>query len=225
MCNLYSFRKAAAETRSLLDYLEQPDFPPREVITPGSPIAIVRSEKGVRHFALVRWGFVPSWVKEIQPGKPLINARAETILEKASFRNAIRRRRCLIPADGFYEWKGDMPGRKVPHFIHKPDDGLFAFAGIWEHWAGANGSELESAAIITTEPNREIAEIYTRMPVIIEPADYSHWLDVINVDGPEAAHLLRPAPDGTFVAEPTTALQRKPAPPRHVSSKQQMNLF
>jgi putative SOS response-associated peptidase YedK len=225
MCSLYSFRKSAAETRSLLDYLEQPDFPPREVITPGSPIAIVRDESGARHFALVRWGFVPSWAKEIQPGKPLVNARAETILEKATFRNAIRRRRCLVPADGFYEWKGDVLGRKVPHFIHKRDHSLFAFAGIWEHWVGPDGSELESAAIITTEPNKEMAEIHTRMPVILESSDHARWLDVANIDAKDIVQLLRPAPDGTLTAEPTVALQRKPSTPKPTLPKPQMDLF
>ena len=116
-----------------------------------------------------------------------------------------------------------MPGRKVPHFIHRPDHSLFAFAGIWEHWLGADGSELESAAIITTEPNREMAEIHTRMPVILASEDFARWLDVANVEGEEAATLLKPAPDGTLVAEPTTALQRKPAPPRPPSH--QMDLF
>ena len=112
MCGLYSFRKSAEETRSLLHYLEELEFPPRAYVAPQSPIAIVREENNERHFALVRWGFIPSWVKEIKPGKPLINARSETVLEKPSFRNAVRRRRCLIPADGYYEWMGDVPGKK-----------------------------------------------------------------------------------------------------------------
>jgi putative SOS response-associated peptidase YedK len=112
MCGLYSFRKSAEETRSLLQYLEELEFPPRTYVAPQSPIAIVREENNERHFALVRWGFIPSWVKEIKPGKPLINARSETLQEKPSFRNAVRRRRCLIPADGYYEWLGDVPGRK-----------------------------------------------------------------------------------------------------------------
>ena len=150
MCGLYSFRRSPEETRTLFNYLERPDFPPRQYVTPGGPMAIVRQNHSGRHFGLVRWGFVPSWAKEVQPGKPLINARSETILEKPSFRNAIRRRRCLIPADGFYEWEGDVPGKKRPYFIHRPDHGLMAFAGIWEHWLGPDGSELETAAIITT---------------------------------------------------------------------------
>ncbi len=129
MCNLYSFRKSPEEVKALFDYPEQPNFPPRDVVAPGQPIAIVKGEKANRHFALVRWGFVPSWTKEMKAGKPLTNARSETVFEKPSFRHAIRRRRCLIPADGFYEWKGDVPGRKQPFHIIGPDNGLLASAG------------------------------------------------------------------------------------------------
>jgi putative SOS response-associated peptidase YedK len=190
-------------------------------VAPQSPIAIVREENNVRHFALVRWGFIPSWVKEIKPGKPLINARSETLLEKPSFRNAVRRRRCLIPADGYYEWLGDVPGKKIPYFIHCPDHGLFAFAGLWEHWLGADGSELETAAIITTEPNAVIAQIYTRMPAIIQPENYAQWLDVRNVEADAAVQFLKPAPDDYFVFEPTVIARNAPPP----KPKAQLSLF
>ena len=153
MCSLYSFRKSVDETRALLKYLDHPQFPPRNLIHPASLIGIVRSGlDSQRHFALVRWGFIPSWVKEVR-AQPLINARSETVYEKPSFKNAIRRRRCLIPADGFYEWQDVGEKRKQAWFIHRPDDALFAFGGIWEHWMGADGSELESAAILTTTAN------------------------------------------------------------------------
>ncbi len=168
MCSLFSFRRPAEEARNLFNYLDQPSFPPRDYVTPGSPLAIVR--KGLdlqRHFALVRWGFVPGWAKEILPGRPLINARSETVYEKASFKNAIRRRRCLIPADGFYEWQGDVPGKKQAWFIHQPSEELFAFGGIWEHWMCSDGSELETAAMLTAEPNALIATIHDRCPVVI----------------------------------------------------------
>ena len=221
MCGLYSFRKSADEARLLLEYLETPEFPPRTYVAPLSPMAIVRSENNERHFTLVRWGLIPSWVKEIRPGKPIINARSETILEKPSFRNAIRRRRCLIPADGFYEWLGDVPGKKIPYFIHRPDHGLFAFAGLWEHWLGADGSELETAAIITTASNEVITQINERMPVVVHPQDFARWLDVANVDAEEAVQLLKPAPDDYFVFEPTV-IARSPPPPK---PKAQLTLF
>jgi len=208
MCGLYSFRKSPEETRSLFDYLETPAFPPRRYVAPGSPIAIVRQAESARHFALVRWGFVPAWAKEVKPGKPLINARGETVADKPSFRNAFKRRRCLIPADGFYEWQGDVPGQKQAYFIRRPDDGLFAFAGLWEHWMGPDGSELETGLIITTDPNRPVAAIHDRMPVVIMPEDFDTWLG----GEPRIAQgLIRPAPDDYFIAEPTRI--ERTAPP------------
>lgn len=209
MCGLYSFRKSAEETRSLFDYMEHPEFPPRSYVTPQSPIAIVRMEQGARHFALVRWGFIPSWVKEVKPGKPLINARGETVADKPSFRNAFTRRRCLIPADGFYEWQGDVPGKKQPWFIHRPDNSLFAFGGLWEHWMGPDGSELETGIIITTTPNAEVARIHNRSPVVIAPENYQTWLAG---DPDEAAQLIRQAPDGFWALEKTTIARTAPPP-------------
>ncbi|MFT3671079.1 SOS response-associated peptidase [Aestuariivirga sp.] len=212
MCGLYSFRRSPEETRTLFNYLEEPDFPPRQYVTPGGPMAIVRQGRANRHFALVRWGFVPAWAKEVAPGKPLINARSETVLEKPTFRNAIRRRRCLIPADGFYEWEGDIPGKKKPYFIHRPDHGLMAFAGIWEHWLGADGSELETAAIITTEANALVATIHTRSPVVIRPEDFALWLDCTDEDAEKIVPLLKPAADDYFEMEPTVIARNAPPP-------------
>lgn len=190
-------------------------------MAPQSPIGIVREQNNERHFALVRWGFIPSWVKEIKPGKPLINARSETLLEKPSFRNAVRRRRCLIPADGYYEWLGDVPGKKIPYFFHRPDHGLFAFAGLWEHWLGADGSELETAAIITTEPNPVVAQIHDRMPAVIQPENYAMWLDARNVSAEAAVQFLKPAPNDYFVFEPTVIIRNAPSP----RPKAQLSLF
>jgi putative SOS response-associated peptidase YedK len=215
MCGLYSFRKSIDESRALFKFLDGHVFPPRQHVTPGSPIAIVRrAHNNTREFALVRWGFLPSWVKEPQPGKPLINARVETVFEKPSFRNAIRRRRCLIPTDGFYEWQGDVPGKKRAYFIHRPDDSLFAFAGIWEHWIGADGSELESVAMLTTEPNLPVATIHDRSPVVIHPENFERWLDVTE----EKVQDLLKAPDDDYWVMVPTIIERnapspKPAPP------------
>jgi putative SOS response-associated peptidase YedK len=227
MCGLYSFRKPAEEARALFQFLEELSFPPRQYVTPGSPIGIVRNgHDGQRHFELVRWGFVPSWAKEIQP-RPLINARSETVFEKPSFKNAIKRRRCLIPADGFYEWEGDVPGKKRPYFIHRPDHSLFAFAGIWEHWQSADGSELETAAMLTTDPNNLIATIHDRSPVVIQPQDYARWLDGAEED---VKKLLVPPLDDFFEMEPTiihrNAPPTKPTPPKPATPQTgQMNLI
>jgi putative SOS response-associated peptidase YedK len=215
------------EVRNLFNYVEQPDFPSRQHVAPSQPIAIVRQSGETRHFALVRWGFVPSWAKEILPGKPLINARSETITEKPSFRNAIRRRRCLIPADGFYEWEGDVPGKKKPYYIQRHDRGLMAFAGIWEHWMGRDGSELETAAIITTEANALVATIHPRSPVVIQPADFATWLDCRDENLRDVAPLMRPAEDDFFVMAATVVprggVAAKPVPPKPDNG--QMGLF
>jgi putative SOS response-associated peptidase YedK len=193
----------------LFDYLEQADFPPRQHVTPNSPMAIVRMEQGKRHFALVRWGFIPSWTKEIKPGKPLINARGETVAEKPSFRNAFKRRRCLIPADGFYEWQGDIPGKKQAWFIERRDKGLMAFAGLWEHWMGSDGSELETGVIITTDANPQVGTFHPRSPVVIEPEDFETWLAG---DVEDALKLIHPAPDEYWTLDKTVVTRNAPPP-------------
>ncbi len=224
MCSLYSFRKSADETRALLKYLEQPVFPPREHVHPASPIAVVRARPdGARHFGLVRWGFVPHWAKEIAP-QPLLNARSETVYQKASFKNAIRRRRCLIPADGFYEWQDIGEKRKQAWFIHRPDDELFAFGGIWEHWLGADGSELETAAILTTTSNALITNIHDRTPLVIQPGHYERWLS----PDEQVQDLLVAAPDDFWVmGKVESPRARKPKPPSDAlePGKQQMDLL
>ena len=220
MCGLYSLAKSPRETKAWFKYQEDEDFPPRAHVAPGQPIGVVRMEHGARHFALVRWGFIPSWVKEVKPGKPLINARGETVMEKPYFRNAMRRRRCLVPADGYYEWSG-AEGRKVPFFVQAADKGLFALAGLWEHWMGTDGSELETAVLMTIAPNAELATIHDRMPVIIAPEDYETWL---TGEVEDAARLIRPAPDGSFVMEPTT-IGRAAAPKPPPKKPDQMTLF
>jgi putative SOS response-associated peptidase YedK len=211
MCGLYSFKRSAEEVRSLFGYAERAEFPPRDYVAPGGPIGIVRTIDSTRHFALVRWGFVPSWASDIKPGKPLINARAESVLEKPTFRNAMSRRRCLIPADGFYQWKGDVPGRKQAYYVHRPDHELFALAGLWELWTGADGSEIETAAVITTRPTASLSEIHDRMPAIIMPEDFTRWLDTANHSASDAAKLLVPPYDDYFSAEPVE-LRRSASP-------------
>lgn len=212
MCGLYSLTKSPRETRALFHYADEPDFPPRAHVAPGQPIAIVRMENGERRFALVRWGFIPAWVKEVKPGKPMINARGETVLERPSFRNAMRRRRCLVPACGYYEWSG-AEGRKTPYHVQRRDKGLFALAGLWEHWMGPDGSELETAILMTIHPNAELSAIHDRMPVIIAAEDHETWLT--GAPG-EAARLIRPAPDDSFELAPTV-IGRAPAKPDQLS--------
>lgn len=173
-------------------YAEMPNFPPRYNIAPTQPIAIVRLVDGKRQFALVRWGFIPSWVKDPKTVSLMFNARSETAAEKPAYRNAMKRRRCLVPADGFYEWKRDGE-RKRPHFIRRKDAKPLAFAGLWENWTGPNGEELETAAIVTTAANDTLKPLHDRMPVVVPPDAFDLWLNP-NADPQIAASLMIPAP-------------------------------
>ncbi len=192
MCGRYVITSAPEAIRRLFGYVDQPNFPPRYNVAPTQPIPIVRIDEGRRRFALVRWGLLPSWVKDPGAFTLLINARGETANEKPAFRNAMKRRRCLIPADGFYEWKRDGAVKR-PYFVHLKGGGPFAFAGLWEVWTGPDGEEMESAAIVTTQASRSIAHIHDRMPVILEPEACDLWLDCANVDARTAATLIAPA--------------------------------
>jgi len=200
MCGRYLITSPPDAVREFGHYDERPNFPPRYNIAPTQPVPIVRIQDGERHFALVRWGLVPSWAKEVG-SSPLINARSETVFSKPSFRNAARRRRCLFPADGFYEWRRDGKSRK-PFLIRRRDGGLFAMAGIWEYWMTPEGSELESAAIITTDANATLAPVHHRMPVILDEADFDRWLSASETEAKDLEGLLRPAPDDLLEAVP-----------------------
>ena len=148
---------------------------PHYNIAPSQMIPVVREVERGRELALVRWGLIPSWAKDASIGMKLINARGETVGEKPAFRSAYRQRRCLIPADAFYEWK-PIAGRKQPYCIRLRDAGPFGMAGLWEHWKAPDGKTVESCTIITVEANTLIAELHDRMPLIVAPADYDVWL-------------------------------------------------
>lgn len=208
MCGRYLLIANPDAIRRLFGYAGRPNFPPRYNIAPTQPVPIVRLEAGQRRFALVRWGLIPAWVKDPKAMPLLINARAETVLEKPAFRNAMRRRRCLFPADGFYEWK-QQDGSKLPYAIRPKSSAPVAFAGLWETWTGPNGEEVDTAAIVTTSANATLAPIHHRMPVILMPDAFDNWLDCAHVDAPDAAELLVPAPDELFAAhEISTAVNR-----------------
>jgi putative SOS response-associated peptidase YedK len=199
MCGRYTLTSAPEVIRALFRFEEQPNFPPRYNIAPTQPIAIVRLNEGKRQFALVRWGLLPSWVKDPKTFTLLINARGESASDKPAFRNAMKRRRCLIPADGFYEWKA-VAGRKQPFYVRAKSGKPFAFAGLWETWMGPNGEELETAAIVTTRANRTLAAIHERMPVVVPPEAFDLWLNCAEVDGKTAEALIQPAPENLLEA-------------------------
>ncbi len=207
MCGRYCITSAPEAIRLLFRYPERPNFPPRYNVAPTQPVPIVRLVEGERHFALVRWGLIPPWVKDPRNFALLINARGETVNEKPAFKNAMKRRRCLFPADGFYEWKLEGGHRKAFH-ARKPGGGPFAFAGLWETWIGPNGEELETAAIVTTQANKEMGAVHNRAPVILPPEQFDLWLNG-GVGSADAAELIRPAPDGSMeVCEVSPAVNK-----------------
>jgi putative SOS response-associated peptidase YedK len=178
MCGRFSLTTPSAALRDLFGFDELPNLPPRYNIAPTQDVAAVRlsGERLKPTFTVLRWGLVPSWAKDPSVGSRMINARAETVTDKPAFRQAFRRRRCLIPADGFYEWQVRPDGGKQAWRITKEGGVPFAFAGLWERWSGADGSEIESCTFVTTTAAESIAPIHERMPVMLDPADFTGWL-------------------------------------------------
>jgi len=186
------------------------DIPPRFNIAPSQPVAVVAND-GQNHLDFFVWGLIPSWAKDPQIGNRLINARAETLAEKPAFRAAFRRRRCLVLADGFYEWRQD-PGQKskTPLFIQLKSRQPFAFAGLWEIWHATDGSEIRSCTIITTQPNEMMAPIHNRMPVILSPEAYPLWLSAEEKDSNQLTQLLVPYPADQMTAYPVSKMVNSP---------------
>jgi len=183
MCGRFALHASPEVVALQFGLAEPPALAPRYNIAPASPVLIVRREDAKARAAAVRWGLVPGWAKDPSIGARLVNARGERLAQKPSFRDAYRRRRCLVPASGFYEWRSEA-GVKQPYYIRPSRGGLFGFAGLWERW-----NELETCAIITTEANQAMRPVHHRMPVILAPADYGRWLE--GADG-----LLAPCPPG-----------------------------
>ena len=198
MCGRYLITSSPEALRRLFGYREQPNFPPRYNVAPTQPVPVVILENGVRQFRLMRWGFLPSWAKDPRTFALVINARAETVLEKPSFRNAIRLRRCILPADGYYEWK-TSPTRKQPHLIRRRDGEPIGFAGVAETWMGPNGEEVDTVAIVTAAATPEMAVLHDHVPVSIDPRDFDRWLGGDELDLEPALELLVAPRAGTFV--------------------------
>lgn len=204
MCGRFVIKTSPAELRKEFGYEDMADFPPRYNVSPQQPIPIIRLEQGKRRFALVRWGLIPGWVKDPRNFAQLHNARGESVLDKPAFKNAMKYRRCLIPADGFYDWKDEGSGRKTPHFVCLRSGAPFAFAGLWEVWTGPNGEELETAAIVTTAATGKLAGIHHRAPVMLPREAQDAWLDCVRVDAQMAATLIAPLPDDDVEAWPVS---------------------
>jgi putative SOS response-associated peptidase YedK len=179
MCGRFAFhspRETLAQLFALGDRV--PELPARWNIAPGTDVPVVRvASDGARELVSLRWGLVPSWSKDRSIGQRLVNARAETLSEKPAFRTAFRRRRCLVPADGYYEWRV-VTGGKQPYFVHAASGRTFAMAGLWEHWVDpADGKQVDTCVIVTREAAGLVSEIHTRMPVIVPESAYAAWLD------------------------------------------------
>jgi putative SOS response-associated peptidase YedK len=207
MCGRYTLIANAEAIRLLF---ELPAFDerlvvPRYNIAPTQPIAVVRQGPRGRELIPARWGLIPWWSKDPKALPLMINARAEGIEEKPAYRDPFKYRRCLVPASGFYEWQSRERGSKQPYAVEAADGGLIAFAGLWETWHGTDGSEIDTAAIVTTDANRLLLPIHERMPVVVEPGDFEAWLSPRTTQA-EALALLKPAPETLFTLKPVSTL-------------------
>jgi putative SOS response-associated peptidase YedK len=197
MCGRFVITSPPEALRQIFGYVEQPNFPPRHNIAPTQPIPVVMLENDIRHFRLMRWGLIPAWVKDPRKITLLINARSETVQDKPAFKNAMKRRRCLIPADGYYEWQVSG-GRKRPLFIHRRDGRAFGLAGLAETWIGPNGEELDTVAVVTAPASADLSVLHPRVPVTMIPADFERWLDCRSYDVDDVMALLTGPEEGAF---------------------------
>jgi putative SOS response-associated peptidase YedK len=215
MCGRFTLRTPATVLIEHFDLDVRADrqmalFAPRYNIAPTQEVVVVRanSNTGSRTAAMLRWGLLPSWSKGVASGAPMINARSETLGEKPAFRRAFKSRRCLIPADGFYEWQQSASGpkgKKQPYYIRRPDGGPFAFAGLWERWKDANSElAIDSCTIVTTAASAALSELHDRMPVILAPGDYGLWLDSKAIESAQLQHLLAACGDDELATEPVS---------------------
>jgi putative SOS response-associated peptidase YedK len=183
----------------LFDLPEVPDLLPRYNVAPSQEVPVVRQRGETRELTLLRWGLIPFWSKDPKRGPTPINARSDSASEKPAFRQAFRRHRCLLPADGFYEWKKEGT-KKQPVLFRMRDEGPFAFAGLWDRWEGPEGQIIQSCTLLTTEPNELVAPVHDRMPVILPPEAYALWLDPTETEAARVQPLLRPYPAEAMTA-------------------------
>lgn len=212
MCGRFALFTLSENLARQLGVSATSSLAPRYNIAPSQPVTAVRASAtgSGREFASLRWGLIPSWARDPGIGNRMINARSETVREKPAFRNAFRRRRCLIPASGFYEWQR-REGRKQPYFVKMRDGRLFAFAGLWDRWQGPDETAIETCTILTTAANAVLAPIHDRMPVIVPDAEYERWLDPALQDTTSLDRLLAPFPPEEMGAYPVSARVNAPS--------------
>lgn len=212
MCGRFALTAAPEEVEHVFAVAEIGDFPPRYNIAPTQPIMMVEpaptrpagSNLPERQAVLVRWGFIPAWAKKTEDVSLMINARSESAATKPSFRTAMRHRRTLIPASGFYEWRKLADGRRQAYWLRPRDGGLIAFGGLMESYCEPGGSEIDTGAILTTRASADIRDIHDRMPVVIKPEDFSHWLNCRTNEPRHVAELMQPMEEGFFEAIPVS---------------------
>ncbi len=212
MCERFTLTVDPADLKdAFANYTFPAKFAPRFNIAPSLPVLVIPNN-GKNSADFFMWGLIPSWAKDPSIGNRLINARGETLAEKPSFRGGYKYKRCLILADGFYEWKS-QPGTKtkIPHFIHLKKSGVFAFAGLWDEWHASDGSAVRSCTIITTTPNKLMTSIHDRMPVILHPTDYAQWLEASPQTPESLQPLIKPFPAELMEAYPVSTLVNSPA--------------
>ncbi|MFO0998164.1 MAG: SOS response-associated peptidase [Alphaproteobacteria bacterium] len=204
MCGRYSITTPVDALQKLFDFADPaPSLAPRYNLAPGQDAPVLRLDSTLptprRRLVMLRWGLVPAWAKDARAGDGMINARGETVDERPTFRAAFQKRRCLVLADGFYEWQG-AAGRRVPYRIEFEGRRPFAMAGLWESWTGPEGVALETFAIVTTDANRALAPIHHRMPVIVPPWAQPAWLGEEAADAAHLKALLRPYEEDDMIA-------------------------
>ncbi|MEB3829122.1 SOS response-associated peptidase [Phormidium sp. CCY1219] len=210
MCGRFSFYQSPETVAELFQLAHVPQFPPRYNIAPTQSAPTIRHprDSSQRQFHLLRWGLIPPWAKDAKMGAKLINARAETVTEKPSFRSAFQHRRCLVLADGFYEWQ-PQPHGKQPFYFQLKNDRAFAFAGLWERWISPTGEAIASCTILTTQANQLLHPIHPRMPVILPQNAYDRWL-THSTPVSQLLPLLRPYPTDELLGYPVTPLVNNP---------------
>jgi putative SOS response-associated peptidase YedK len=192
MCGRFTLTSSGEQLARHFELDRTPELEPRYNIAPTQDVPVIRSGEGGNSLSLLRWGLVPFWAKDLSIGNRMINARAESAAEKPAFRNALRERRCIVPADGFYEWAGKR-GQRQPYLFQLGDGEIFGIAGLWEHWKGPDRA-VQSCTLITTEANSAISPIHHRMPAILGSGDYRRWLDPDLRDASQVLGLLAPCP-------------------------------
>jgi putative SOS response-associated peptidase YedK len=210
MCGRFVLMTPGKDLATRFGLEEIIDLEPHYNIAPTQMVTVIRVDRHTlqRHVVQLKWGLIPSWVKDPSIGNRLINARAESVAEKPAFRSAFRFRRCLVLADAFYQWKKGTVG-KQPYLFRMANGDTFAFAGLWERWAGPEGEIVESCTLITTDPNEIMLPIHDRMPVILKPRDYDLWLDPKVRDLRLLKQLLRPYPSEEMVVQPVSSKVNK----------------